>query len=270
MTVLSESGKRKSLIVKIFDYLTAMKKNKFVASFLGVKNASLYTLKSSISSDLFFLIEKNTSNFLAVSGYDRKPILIGYNHLSKNVIDSKFDQFSGVSEKITHEMLAYIQFLDISNYKPVLEKFSVHKYIMIMNNVEYYIQKNVYIYKNDLDKDVIEYYYQEFYTCINNDQLMFSNITPKFSLSILNKNNDINASTSYLVEQTNNDLDLIYDGILILIKGTDREGSKIFFNYEQSIQRMKERYLNEYYHGWQEIGYPQTTEDVQLLKMIAI
>lgn len=265
-----ESSKNKSLIVKFFDYLTVVKKRNFFASFTGIKTSKLYTIQSSISNDLFFILEKGTSDFLAVSGYDRKHMVIGYNDLSKKVIDSKFEQFNGVVENITNEMLSYVRFLDISTFNPVLEKSSVHKYLMIINNVEYCIQKNIYIYSDHLNDDFTEYYYQEFYILVKNDELMFTSITPNFSLSIINTNNEIVVPTPNGFNQTNADLDLIYDGLVSLVKGTDRHGSKIVFNAEQTIQNMKEHYLDKHYHGWKELGYPQTPEDVQLLKMIAI
>lgn len=270
MSFKVNNHKEKSKIVKFFDYLTTVRRRKFLASFMGVKKSNIYALQSSISSDLFFIIEKNTSNFLAVSSYDSKPFLIGYNHLSKKVIDSKFTPFNGIAELIINEMLDYIKFLDISRYNLTLENISVNKYVIIIDNVEHFIQKNVCTYKNNLDNDVVEYYYQEFYTCIKNNTLMFTGIIPDFSLSLQKYNTDLNADTLGIIEQTNNDLDLIYAGMVTLIKGKGRNGDQLFFNHEDIIQSMKNHYLDTYYHGWKELGYPKTIQDVQLLKMIAI
>lgn len=270
MSFNSEYSKPKNLTVKFFDYLTVVKKSNFFASFTGIKTSKLYTIQSSISSDLFFIMEKVTNNFLAVSGYKRKHMVIGYNDLSKKVIDSKFNKFNGVVENIINEMLSYVRFLDISTFNPVLEKSTVHKYFMLIDNVEYCIQKNIYIYSDHLNDDFTEYYYQEFYILVKNNELMFTSIIPNFSLSIINTNNELVIPTPNGFNQTNADLDLIYDGLVSLVKGTDRHGSKIVFNAQDTILKMKEHYLDKYYHGWKELGYPKTPEDVQLLKMIAI
>lgn len=58
--------------------------------------------------------------------------------------------------------------------------------------------------------------------------------------------------------------------MVTLVKGKGRNGDQLFFNHENIIQSMKNHYLDTYYHGWKELGYPKTIQDVQLLKMIAI
>lgn len=83
---------------------------------------------------------------------------------------------------------------------------------------------------------------------------------------VLTNNND----ASIMIK--NFDLDLIFDDLKLLItgKGLKKPGVKLLKPYDESIIFMKDAYLNLYYKGWQEVGHPQTPEDVQLLKMIAI
>lgn len=264
---VDKSFKKKGWIVDLFDYLTVLKKKKFVASLIGVKPSSLYTIRSSIAHDLFFVIDKEDNRFLAVSGYDRKPILIGFEDLSMHLIDTRFEPFESINQRMIDDMLTFLAFLDISSFKPVLHKTTIRKYLIISDRGEYCFQKNTYIYKNKLDK-FCEYYSQDIFTIVKDNQIFFidSNI-PQLSLSV---ETDAKFEPNLALKQDNHDLDIIYDGLVGFFSKHKTTNIPSLHSYDVSLKIFKEHYLDTCYKGWKEFGFPQTNEDIQVLKMIAI
>lgn len=119
-------------------------------------------------------------------------------------------------------------------------------------------------------------YSQESYVTIIDNKLKFLNNIPCLFL-VLDANDLTHKNLSLLKKDTdiiikNVDLDIVFDDLKYLVTGKSLINSSKFvlLEYDKSINLMKEFYLNSYYNGWQEIGYPQTKDDIQLLKMIAI
>lgn len=270
--MMNETEPYKGRIAKIFDYLSCILKRILLGFLLDVKSSSLYTLKSSLKKDYYFILDKDTDTFLAVFGLfhrDHRAMLVGYNDISKKIMDKRFEPLNGASERFLSETLKFIHFLDIASFKPVLTQTISHKYLLVINEVEYVIQKNNYTYEHEVD-NVTHSYSQESYVTIKNNELMFFNTMPSLILVsdkkvLLNKND-----TESIVQ--NIDLDIVFDELRFLItgKGLSKSGIYVLHKYDKAINLMKDAYLNCYYRGWQEVGHPQTAEDVQLLKMIAI
>lgn len=272
---MNNNEPRKGKISKILDYLSCVLKRKMLAFLLGVKSSSLYTLKSSIKKDYYFVLDKETHNFLAVFGLYSRDMLVGYNNISKKTMDKKIETLNGANERFLSEILTFVHFLDISNFKPMLTKTTSHYYLLVVNDIEYVIQKNNYIYEHKTD-DVTHSYSQESYVTVVDNELVFFSTMPNLFLT-LDKNNLMhgkvlpnNNDTSTMIK--NFDLDIIFDDLKLLItgKGLKNPGVKLLKPYDDAINFMKDAYLNLHYKGWQEVGHPKTPEDVQLLKMIAI
>jgi hypothetical protein len=272
---MKENEPKKGRIAKILDYLSCILKRKLLAFLLGVKSSELYTLQSSLKKDYYFILDKHTHTFLAVFVLGRSDMLVGYNDISKKIMDKKFEPLGGASERFLSETLQFVHFLDIASFKPVLTKTISHKYLLVINEVEYAIQKNTYTYEHEVD-NVTHYYSQESYVTVKDNELMFFNTFPHLFLvsdknDVIHKKALLNKNDTDPIIQ-NIDLDLIFDDLKLLIsgKGLTKKGISVLHNYDKAINLMKDYYLNSHYHGWQEVGYPQTPEDVQLLKMIAI
>lgn len=273
--MMNENEPRKGKITKVLDYLSCVLKRKMLAFMLGVKSSSLYTLKSSIKKDYYFILDKQTDVFLAVFGLYSRDMLVVYNDISKKIMDKKIETLNGANDRFLSDLLTFVHFLDISIFKPVLTKTTSHYYLLVVNDVEYVIQKNNYIYEHKTD-DVTHSYSQESYVTVVDNELVFFSTMPNLFL-VSDKNNLMhgkvladNNDTSTMIK--NFDLDIIFDDLKLLItgKGLKKPGVKFFKPYDEAIIFMKDAYLNLYYKGWQEVGHPQTPEDVQLLKMIAI
>lgn len=264
--------KKKGRIVNFFDCLTRFNKIKILSYFLKINPFSVYTLDSSQkSSDLFFVIDKKTDSFLAVAGYARKHIIISHNYLTKNIIDDRLPAFNSIIEQITTELCEFITFLDIPNYKPVIKCINMNRYLMIVDKVKYYIQKNHCIYTSHNLNGITNYYSQDFFTIVINNKLMFSDIMPKLVMSIPDEQHSF-GSMDYTDEKANNDLDIVYENLesIFDIERLNKIENQVLFDYKDTLNITKDRFLDEYYPGWREVGYPQTYEDIQLLKMIAI
>lgn len=271
---MNANDSKKGWIAKTLDYLSCILKRKMLSFLLGVKSSSLYTLKSSIKKDYYFILDKETHTFLAVFGLYSRDMLIGYNDLSKKIMDKKTEPLSRSGEHFLSELLTFVRFLDIPSFKPVLTKVTSHYYLLVINDIEYIIQKNKYIYEHEVDSETHSYS-QESYVTIVDNELMFFSTMPKLFLIFDKKNlmhGLVSADNDTSTAIQNFDLDIIFDDLKLLVtgKGLKQPGIQLLKTYDNSMNFMKESYLNLYYHGWQEVGQPETPEDVQLLKMIAI
>lgn len=270
-----ETETLKGKIVKIFGYLSCVLKRKKLALLLDIKLTDLYTLQSSLKKDYYFILDNDTHTLLAVFDLNCRNMLIGYNYFSKKIMDEKFKTLNGSSERMLTELLDFINLLDTPSFKPVLIKKTIYKYLLILNDVEYVIQKNNYIYEHEMNGLTYSYSQESYVTIIDNKLKFLNNIPCLFLVSDANDLTHKNLApfkndTDIIIK--NVDLDIVFDDLKYLVTGKSLINSSKFVlhEYDKSINLMKEFYLNSYYNGWQEIGYPQTKEDIQLLKMIAI
>jgi hypothetical protein len=271
---MNANDSKKGWIAKTLDYLSCILKRKMLSFLLGVKSSSLYTLKSSIKKDYYFILDKKTHTFLAVFGLYNRDMLVGYNDLSKKIMDKKIELIIGTGELFLSELLTFVHFLDIATFKPVLTKVTSRYYLLNINDIEYIIQKNNYIYEHETGSETHSYS-QESYVTIVDNELMFFSTMPKLFLVFDKKNlmhGQVSADNDTSTVIKNFDLDIIFDDLKLLVtgKGLKQPGVKLLKTYDDSINFMKDTYLNLYYKGWQEVGHPQTPDDVHLLKMIAI
>jgi len=259
--------KNKGLVVKLFDYFAAMKEIKFVSNIVGIKKSRLDFVESSVSSNLFFIITKETAHIVAISGYDNNPTLLGYHESFKARYGAEFKEFDQYAHSFASEFINVVNFLEINDLN--LEYYSSvsYEYLLFMSGKEYKIKQYTYLYKNTLANGTVTIYKQDFYIINKDHKLYLMGVNFPSALGAIFGN--LNLSNRTADEFINHDLERIYNGITALMQ-SNKKKDNVFVTAEYILDMSKKYYLDTYYHGWYELGFPTTKEEVQLLKMIAI